>query len=160
MQIRYQNGKTEHVTNELGRLAINSGLAVEIPSAPKPERIINTQWVAREGTYLGLDYQFPPNVKWSCGVCGQSVCVENPSANFRARHCGVVLEIPRHIRDTYDALMKAYKFRSRKPPAVTLDSRVVDQRLASVRGIKTKEQLVIQMKTDIELARQAAAEKK
>jgi hypothetical protein len=161
MQIRYmKTGEVEHVSNEVGKFAVKTGLASEVIPTPKQEPIIlASQWAASEGRHASIDYQFPPFIVWSCGACGANSYVENPSEGFVGRHCGLAEPIPSHVREKYDELMKAYKFRSRKPPALTLDSKLVDRQLASVRGIKTREQLAIEMQADIELSKRMASKK-
>jgi hypothetical protein len=148
MQIRYkETGELDHVSSEVGRFAIKTGVAEEVLPTPKASDVITTNWVAKEGRYVSIDYQFPPHVAWSCGKCGQWQA--GPNLNV-ARHCGVVDYIPSHIKSEYERLLADYKGRSRKKPQpAKVDSHTTDPRQLSYFGIKTKEQLALQMQADI-----------
>jgi hypothetical protein len=153
MQIRYlKTGEVFHVDVNTGRERIAAGLAVEVPAAHVPPKPLQTSWQASEGRYAGIDYQYPPYIYVNCGNCSQRQWVENVSPAFAFRHCGVTEKIPNTVLAPYEALVLAYKARSKKPfkePSLTLMEKPnaegltpTDRQLLAARGMKTRAELL------------------
>jgi hypothetical protein len=135
--------ETYNVPSGVGKAMIHAGLAEEVVAAA-PKQTPRTSWSASEGRHAGIDYQYPPFVYVNCSTCSQRQWVENVSPAFAFRHCGVVEKLPNTVLTQYQALLKAYKFRSRKAPQVALEQpdknglTPTDRRL----GAKTKQELI------------------
>ena len=73
MQIRYEKtGEIEHVSNEVGRFAIKTGLATEVipvPTTVQAKKGPSTTWAAVRGQISG-DYEEQPFIYHHCGTCG------------------------------------------------------------------------------------------
>ncbi|MGB9430830.1 MAG: hypothetical protein WBQ89_01185 [Candidatus Acidiferrum sp.] len=137
-----------NVPQAIGQKLVAAGLAVEVPDTPKPIQAEPTAFDARPGQRLG-DYEYPPRVFYSCPVCKSAGYVQNVTDNFVFRHCaGRADKIPNTIREDYDRLLAKYRFRGRKAPTGLVDDRVLDRALATVRGVKSREELT----ADIRLA--------
>jgi hypothetical protein len=142
-----------HVPSGVGKAMIHAGFAEEVVAAA-PKQTPRTNWSANEGRYAGIDYQYPPFVYVNCSTCSQRQWVENVSPAFAFRHCGVVEKIPNTIQADYDRLVRAYKARSKKPfkePSLTLIEKpnaegltATDRQLLAARGMKTREELLMQ----------------
>jgi hypothetical protein len=142
MLLRNKGSKeTYNVPSGVGKAMIHAGMAEEVLAAA-PKQTPRTNWSANEGRYAGIDYQYPPYVYVNCSTCAQRQWVENVSPAFAFRHCGVVEKIPNTVLAQYQALLKAYKFRSRKAPTLTVDTATVDRLVMAARGIKTRDELL------------------
>jgi hypothetical protein len=156
MLLRNKATKEEYnVPSGVGKAMIHAGLAEEVvPAAPK--QTPRTSWNASEGRHAGIDYQFPPFVSCYCSTCNQKQWVENATAAFAFRHCGVVEKIPNSVLEDYRRLLAAYKARSKKQqkePALTLDPAVVDRQRNAALGIKTRQELIVEDQARWELAK-------
>ena len=140
-----------HVPSGVGKAMIHAGFAEEVVVAA-PKQTPRTNWSANEGRYAGIDYQYPPFVYVNCSTCSQRQWVENVSPAFAFRHCGVVEKIPNTVLTQYQALLQAYKTRSKKPfkePSLTLIEKpnaegltATDRQLLAARGMKTRSELL------------------
>jgi len=147
MLLRNKATKEEYnVPSGVGKAMIHAGLAEEVvPAAPK--QTPRTNWSAGEGRYSGIDYQYPPFVYVVCSTCNQKHWVENATTAFAFRHCGVAEKIPNTVLENYERLLRAYKARSKRPlkePALTVDPAIVDRHVMAARGIKTREELLLE----------------
>jgi hypothetical protein len=154
MLLRNKGSKeTYNVPSGVGKAMIHAGMAEEVVAAA-PKQTPRTNWSASEGRFAGIDYQYPPFVSCYCSTCNQKQWVENVTAAFAFRHCGVVEKLPNTVMTQYEALLKAYKARSKKPfkePALTLMEKPnadgltpTDRALLAARGMKTREELLMQ----------------
>ena len=94
MQIRYEKtGEVEHVSNEVGRFAIKTGLATEVipvPTTVQAKKGPSTTWAAVRGQISG-DYEEQPFIYHHCGTCGIAGSSTGRTAHItqKIRHCGV-----------------------------------------------------------------------
>lgn len=150
MKLR-DNGSTVvyDVPQAVGQKLVASGLATEVVDSKPLEYQEPPTFAAREGHVLG-DYQYPPRICFGCGTCKSGGYVSNVTDKFRFRHCGRVDEIPLDVREGYNTLVRAYKARSRgkeyREPTGLVDSRVIDKQLAAVRGVKSREELIAELR--------------
>lgn len=157
MQIRYEKtGEIEHVSNEVGRFAIKTGLATEVipvPTTVQAKKGPSTTWAAVRGQISG-DYEEQPFIYHHCGTCGIAGSSTGRTAHItqKIRHCGVVEGPPQNVVDQYVALWNTREKRKRKSKPLMASSHLVDQALAAVRGVKTHEQLVVSLQADIAMA--------
>ena len=157
MQIRYEKtGEVEHVSNEVGRFAIKTGLATEVipvPTTVQAKKGPNTTWAAVRGQISG-DYEEQPFIYHHCGTCGIVGSSTGRTAHItqQIRHCGVVERPPQNVVEKYVELWNKREKRKRKSKPLMASSNLVDKELAAIRGVKTHEQLVVDLQADIAMA--------
>ena len=162
MLIKYRNnGVEKHVSQEVGQGFIDAGLADEVVSdhevqqrkLKEQKKGPNTTWRAVRGQISG-DYEEQPFIYHYCSTCGQSGYFTGRSAHLTQvfRHCGVAEQPPRDVVERYVTLWNTREKRKRVGKPITLPSARVDQTLAAVRGVKTHEQLVVDLQAAIAMA--------
>ena len=139
-----------NVPQAVGQKLVAAGLAVEVPDTPKSIQAADPAvFEARRGQRLG-DYEYPPRVFYSCPVCKSAGYVQNVTNNFVFRHCaGRADKIPNTVREDYDRLMQKFTFRGQRVPTGIRNSAEVDRELAAIRGIKSREVLIAELREQI-----------
>lgn len=157
MQIRYEKtGEVEHVSNEVGRFAIKTGLATEVipvPTTVQKKKGPNTTWAAVRGQISG-DYEEQPFIYHHCGTCSLRGSSTGRTAHLtqQIRHCGVVEMPPKDVVEKYVQLWNTREKRKRTSKPLMASSTLVDKELAKVRGVKTHEELILEVQADMAMA--------
>jgi hypothetical protein len=117
------------------------------PEIKKPTP--NLKWTAQVGVREG-DYQFPPQIFYSCGTCGTKGWRENQVGTAHqteiVRHCGVTEKCPADVAAKYLELFNDWKSRSKeerdKQKRNVVSKFTTDPRLYRAFGLKSREELI------------------
>jgi hypothetical protein len=120
-------------------------IKASVPAKPYPE----LKWHVSPGPIEG-DYQFPPRLFHSCGVCGVRGMTESSQGtahkSTKVYHCGERgLMCPPLVAEQYENAFAAWKARSKKPPVEKI-SPVSPPHLLRAAGIKSRDQLILEAK--------------
>jgi hypothetical protein len=142
---------------------VASGLAAALISSGTHEQVIttverkppSTQWAAVRGNISG-DYEEQPFIYHYCATCGSCASWSGPTVfkTQRARHCGVVEVPPQDVVEKYVELWNTREKKKRRSKPITISSSnvVTNPLILGHFGIKSREQLILQMRSDARLA--------
>ncbi|HKW34438.1 MAG TPA: hypothetical protein VJN92_15615 [Candidatus Acidoferrum sp.] len=144
-----RNGKSEHVSAEIGALLVAAGLATV--ATAKPEIKHDITWFANAGVFID-DYQAPPTCGWRCS-CGERQTTESMkgTAHLNHVHRGRLTCDP-DVAATYTQLFAKWKSRSRVKPPKQVVSRVSPDSHIRAAGLQTSDELKRGLQFEVERA--------
>jgi hypothetical protein len=118
---------------------------IEIKTIVPPKPRAELKWFVREGERVD-DYQYPPRLFHSCGVCGVKGMTESTQGtahkSAKVYHCFERgLMCPPDVAERYVKAFATWKARSKKPPVPKISVASPAYQVRTV-GLKTKQELI------------------